>query len=69
MISGLCIVRCTSRIIFDCIGFFILIHKFGGNLKDAVVGWFTRGHFISGRILAYDFSIESPKLFLKYRSV
>ena len=55
--------------IFDGIGLFILIHKFDGNLKDAVVGWFTRGNFISGSILTYDFSIESPKLFLKYRSV
>lgn len=69
VISGLCIVRCTSRMIFDGIGLFILIHKFDGNLKDAIVGWCTRGNFISGSILTYDFSIESPKLFLKYRSV
>lgn len=55
--------------IFDGIGLFILIHKFDGNLKDAIVGWCTRGNFISGSILTYDFSIESPKLFLKYRSV
>lgn len=55
--------------IFDGIRLFILIHKFDGNLKDAVGGWLTRGNFISGSILAYDFSIESPKLFLKYRSV
>ena len=69
VISGLCIVRCTSRMIFDGIGLFILIHKFDGNLKDAIVGWCTRGTFISGSTLTYDFSIESPKLFLKYRSV
>ena len=69
VISGLCIVRCTSRMIFDGIGLFILIHKFDGNLKDAIVGWCTRGNFISGSILTYDCSIESPKLFLKYRSV
>lgn len=69
VISGLCIVRRTSRMIFDGIGLFILIHKFDGNLKDAIVGWCTRGNFISGSILTYDFSIESPKLCLKYRSV
>lgn len=60
VISGLCIVRCTSRMILDGIGLFIWIHKFDSNLKDAIVGWFTRGNFISGSILAYDFSIESP---------
>ena len=69
VISGLRIVRCKSRMIFDGIGLFILIHKFDGNLKDTIVGWCTRGNFISGSILTYDFSIESPKLFLKYRSV
>ena len=42
--------------IFDGIGLLILVHKFDGNLKDAIVGWFTRGNFISGSILAYDFS-------------
>ena len=46
--------------ILDDIGLFIWIHRFDGNLKDAIVGWFTRGNFISGSILAYDFSIESP---------
>lgn len=52
--------------IFDCIGLFILIHKFDGGLKDSIFGWFTHGNFISGSNLAYDFSI---KLFLKHRSV
>ena len=50
--------------ILDGIGLFIWIHKFDSNLKDAIVGWFTRGNFISGSILAYDFSIK-----VQYRSV
>ena len=41
---------------FDCIELFILIHKFYGNLKDAMVGVHEE-NFISGSILTYDYCI------------